>query len=134
VPSDTSKIVNQNFFTKPPSIVSFNDKYKIGLYFGCGISNYTLKQNNIDQSIYKDSVNSVSKSNKFVTEFGIYLEYRISNRLALKTKLEMVFDRVLLKYDKKTETENLDLLISSIAIPIHLIAQTKGENVRFYAL
>lgn len=130
---DTTGIKKQNILTKPAGIVSFSDKYKIGFYLGFGYSNFSLTTNNINQGAYKDSLNSISKNNQFSTiDFGIYLENKITNQLAIRTKLTMVGDALNLTYKRRTENENLDVFNMSVAIPIHLIAQTKGENSRLY--
>ena len=133
---DTSRIVINNALKKGTSIVSFADKYKIGFYLGYGVSNYCLKTKDISQTIFKDSLSSVKSGSDFSTmEFGVYVENSITNQIAIRSKLVMLYDAVNLNYNKpiigneKSKIESL-----SLTLPIHVIFQTKGTKTRGYFL
>lgn len=119
--------------SKDTSQVSFDKKYKIGFTISFGNSFTKLNVNNISNSIYSDSLNGISKRNApYNFQGGLIYERKLTSTLSFRTMFVGCFETISLTYNKKLETEKLDLPFFGFNIPLNIMAQTKGNKTRAY--
>jgi hypothetical protein len=134
--SDTTKLPEKksNFFTGKASPVSFDNKNKSGFAFGLGIANFSLQEADLTNSIYKDSITSVTSNRKDASEVNVFMEHNFSPQLAYRIKLSVLFEGIQINYHRPQFVEVLDESYASLALPLSLILQTKGQKSRGYML
>lgn len=118
---------------KDTTQVSFDKKFKIGFTISFGNSFTKLNVNSISNSIYSDSLNGISKRNSpYNFQGGLIYERKLTNTFSFRTMFVACFETISLTYNKKSETEKLDLPFFGFNIPLNIMAHTKGAKTQAY--
>lgn len=134
---DTVKLPAQksNFFTREASPVSFENKDKYGFSVGWGLSNFSIQEADIANSVFKDSITAVTSTKRQgASEVGLFVEHNVSPSLAYRIKFSFLFEAIQVNYHRPQSIEILKGAYASFNLPVNLILQTKGTNGRGYLL
>ncbi|MDP1803120.1 MAG: hypothetical protein Q8L81_17295 [Bacteroidota bacterium] len=132
ISTDSTDIFANDEQESKKEIDIFFSKYKIGLYLAAGPSNFQMKANDISQTLYADSLRSISKKNDIALEFGYNFENTINNTISIRTKVTLLGDGIFINYDKVTGAETLSIYNLSLCLPISMVLQTNGIKARGY--
>lgn len=114
---------------------SIDKKNRVGVNFSLGNSFTKLELNDISTKVYADSLNSITRSNSpYVLQAGGLYEMELSNNFIFRPMFLVCFETMNLTYNKKNGVETIEVMHFGFNVPLHILCQTKGKNIKGYIL